>query len=312
MLTSDEDYLAQMDYFKKTNIRILYYAFFKRRIWWSQRWCVTAVPQDCHPQTSIFMANQAQAAWQQRQRLLFRFKTQLLIWKARLPSLLPCHFPWQNFCYMFCCQSESSRICSLGKYLLSSEPHVQSYDNGKKIYNRDGRVPATKTFSLIHCSFLSASIATWFQTQEHQNEIHNFKKFLLFQWIISNFLVYPFLNEKAQQSHWLLKDTHICIVFETVTWTKRQTDKWPEPSKWFWMEREITENLHCSEAVSGTPQDTKKPTTQIIIVWWILTVDGPKVQHLLAKYLPVFFFPGWLRGPLDLQRCLSCLSFWRS
>lgn len=27
-----------------------------------------------------------------------------------------------------------------------------------------------------------------------------------------------------------------------------------------------TENLYCSEAVSGTPQDTKKPTTQIIIV----------------------------------------------
>ena len=182
------------------------------------------------------MANQAQAAWQQRRRLLFRFKTQLLIWKARLPSLLPCHFPWQNFCYMFCCQNESSRICSLGKYLLSSEPHVQSYDNGKKKKNRDGRVPATKTFTLIHCSFLSASIATWFQTQEHQNEIHNLKKFLLFQWIISNFLVYPFLNEKSSTVPLTAKRHTYIRSFETVTWTKRQTDKWTEP--WFWMERD--------------------------------------------------------------------------
>lgn len=194
-------------------------------------------------------------AWQQRQRLLFRLKTQLCIWKARLPSLLPCHFPWQNFCYMFCCQSESSRICLLGKYLLSvgyvQSPMFNHMTMGKN-NNRQGRVLTTKTFTLIHCFFLSASIATWFQPMSTKMKFL-ILKFLLFQWIISNFLVSHFLMNKAQQSQRMLKDIYIYIVFETGTWTKRgrETNGQNHCSRWRERYREPVQLRGCSRHSAG-------------------------------------------------------------
>ena len=169
---------------KKKNSHHTILSIFKGRIWWSQRACVTVIPQDCHPQISIFMANQAQST------TVFhlhgsRGKGCSLDSKPssvseRLGFLLYYLVTFLDRTFVTCfvvrvSPQESVHWASIYKVLdMCRAPCSIIWQWGKK-NNRQGRVLTTKTFTLIHCFFLSASIATWFQTHEHQNEILNLK-----------------------------------------------------------------------------------------------------------------------------------------
>ena len=140
--------------------------------------------------------------------------------------------------------------------------------------NREGRVPTTKTFTLIYCFFLSASIATWFQTHEHQNEILNFKNFFYFSGLFQTSLSPHFLMNKAQQSQWLLKDIYMYKVFETGTWTKRgrETSGQNHCSGWRERHREFILLRDCIRHSVGH-KETNDPDNNHLM---LLTADSPK------------------------------------